>query len=105
MFPVADRLAVDKDDHVVPQRTMLVEHIAASPWIGSEEPIECFADRPPRQTGGQALDVSLDVLGEANLRHELTPAVRSRDAESGAGAMRAGVQNSVPWALCQLDTL
>ena len=55
---VAQRLAVDDDRHVAPQRGLVVEHIAAKPLVGAEDAFERLAHgralrpRPPGSRRG-----------------------------------------------------
>src|SRR5439155_8505902 len=55
---VADLLSIDEDHHVLPERPLLVEHVAAHRGLFAEVALEHLEHRAPRDVARGAADVS-----------------------------------------------
>lgn len=66
---VEDWFTVDEDGHVLPERALVIENIAAGGRIRGEVGIESLADIGTVHGCGRAGDVSLDILGKAYVGH------------------------------------
>src|SRR6266480_1751580 len=69
--PVADLSTVDEHDHVTPHGALIVEHVVARPGVRGEHPLQDLAHGTAVRLGRGAGDVSLDVLGERHVRHDV----------------------------------
>ena len=86
--PIADEVAVDEDRHVLAQRGLIVEHVAAQARVGLEHRLERLAHRLPAGLDLGAVDVALQDVGEYDLA--IGSDRKARAAAAGGGRVRVG---------------
>lgn len=82
---VLDLIAIDERRHVVAKVPLIVEYVAAGLWMFAEVGFEDFPHGGAFHTLFGALDVPLDVAGEADERHALLGRARTHHSRGRPG--------------------
>ena len=69
VIAIVDLAAIDEHHHVPSQCALIVEHVAAQPWVLGEHGVEHGADRGAFDRRRLALHVPLEVRRERDGRH------------------------------------
>lgn len=69
MDSVLHLLAIDENDDVLSQCVLIIQNVTPRSWIFLEEDVQHFADGASFHVPRRTVNVSLQILGEDNVRH------------------------------------
>jgi hypothetical protein len=92
LHPIADHLAIDENGHVLAQRGLIVEHIAARLRIGRKDIFENLAHCSAGCLRFRTSDVTLNIRGEYDPGHDETPLAADQECFRGDGVATSCMQ-------------